>query len=63
MNEAGFGVVSLYHTMIDAISDRDFPDSHRLARTIFNLPVHPDATPAALAAMVDRLGQALEVRS
>ena len=60
MNAAGFGVVSLYHTMIDAISPQEFPVSHQLARTVMNLPVHQEASPAALRAMVDELARQLE---
>lgn len=63
LNEAGFGVVSLYHTMIESITDREFPDSHQLAKTVLNLPVHQDVAPGALEALVDRLGRVLEGRS
>ena len=42
LNTAGFGAVSLYHTLIPQISSETFPASHRLARTILNLPVHQD---------------------
>lgn len=55
MNEAGFGVVSLYHTMIGEISAERFPDSHALARTVMNLPVHQDASHADLERMVEHL--------
>lgn len=57
MNEAGFGVVSLYHTLIDRLPRDDFPASHFLARHVMNLPVHQDAEPEQLAAMVDRLAE------
>ncbi len=60
MNEAGFGVVSLYHTMVDAITPQEFPASHRLSRQIMNLPVHQDAKPEALEAMVAQLGKCLQ---
>lgn len=60
MNAAGFGVVSLYHTMIDAITAAEFPASHQLARTVMNLPVHQEASPAALRAMVDELARQVE---
>ncbi|CQR74723.1 UDP-4-amino-4-deoxy-L-arabinose--oxoglutarate aminotransferase [Sporomusa ovata DSM 2662] len=53
LNKAGFGVVSLYHTMISEISQENFPESHWLARRILNLPVHQDCTKASLQAMVD----------
>lgn len=55
MNDAGFGVVSLYHTLVDVIRADSFPDAHWLSRHIMNLPVHQDVDPAQLAPMVDRL--------
>ena len=50
-NAAGWGGTSLYHTMIPEISSENFPESHRLARTIFNLPIHQDADPDLIPAM------------
>ena len=61
MNAAGYGVVSLYHTMISELSAEAFPDAHRLARRILNLPVHQDAQPDQLRAMVGELGR--QIRS
>ncbi len=55
MTEAGFGVVSLYHTMVDAIAKDEFPESHALAKCVMNLPVHQEAEPAALERMVSTL--------
>ena len=55
MNAEGFGVVSLYHTMIDEIGPDQFPDSHYLARRVMNLPVHQDATPEHLERLVECL--------
>jgi dTDP-4-amino-4,6-dideoxygalactose transaminase len=57
MNAAGYGVVSLYHTLVAELSAEAFPASHRLARTIMNLPVHQDATPAQLQALVAELAR------
>lgn len=59
MNAAGFGVVSLYHTMISAIGSSEFPVSHELARTVMNLPVHQEATEDELRALVDELARQL----
>jgi len=42
MNEAGFGMVSLYHTMIREINCELFPDSYDLSKHIINFPVHQD---------------------
>ena len=55
MNKAGFGVVSLYHTMIDQITEKEFPISHRISRQILNLPVHQDIMPIDLEALVEQL--------
>jgi len=59
MNEAGFGVVSLYHTMIEPIREGGFGDAMNLSRQILNLPVHQDATPADMTLLVGRLKEAL----
>jgi dTDP-4-amino-4,6-dideoxygalactose transaminase len=55
MNDAAFGVVSLYHTLIDSIDPEEFPESYALASRIMNLPVHQDAEPEQLTAMIDKL--------
>ncbi len=59
MNAAGYGVVSLYHTLIAEISTAEFPESHELARTLLNLPVHQDALPAGLTALASELRRRL----
>jgi len=60
LNEAGYGVVSLYHTLIASISPQAYPESHWLARRILNLPVHQDIQSGQLAAMIACLGRLLE---
>jgi dTDP-4-amino-4,6-dideoxygalactose transaminase len=55
MNSAGFGVVTLYHTLIGDIGAQEFPESHLLASRIMNLPVHQDVQPQQLEAMVHKL--------
>lgn len=55
MNDAGFGVVSLYHTMIDLIAEGEYPKSHFVAKRILNLPVHQDADLIQIKAMVKTL--------
>jgi dTDP-4-amino-4,6-dideoxygalactose transaminase len=55
MNAAGFGVVSLYHTLISRISAECFPAAVEISRHILNLPVHQDASEDALEAMVHEL--------
>jgi dTDP-4-amino-4,6-dideoxygalactose transaminase len=55
MNATGFGVVSLYHTLIEPISPGRFPASATVSRHILNLPVHQDASKEALESMVREL--------
>lgn len=55
MNAAGFGVVSLYHTLISQISADCFPAAVEISHHILNLPVHQDASDDALEAMVREL--------
>jgi dTDP-4-amino-4,6-dideoxygalactose transaminase len=59
LNGAGFGVVSLYHTMIDAIPETSFPESVQLSRTILNLPIHQSAGLGDIEAMISHLKGAL----
>ncbi|MBW4633787.1 MAG: DegT/DnrJ/EryC1/StrS family aminotransferase [Iphinoe sp. HA4291-MV1] len=63
MNQAGFGVVSLYHTMIEQITLEEFPVSHQLARHILNLPVHQDVESDALKVMVNQLAECIKFLS
>jgi dTDP-4-amino-4,6-dideoxygalactose transaminase len=60
MNDAGFGVVSLYHTLIDEIVADTFPASHRLSRCILNLPVHQDVQSEDLEVMVEVLARVID---
>lgn len=55
LNKAGFGVVSLYHTQISALTPEDYAESHWLARRILNLPVHQDILPHQLESMINHL--------
>lgn len=63
LNALGLGVVSLYHTLIDAIDPGVFPSSAFLARQILNLPVHQDTNPAMLQTLVERLKDVLALVS
>lgn len=60
MNEAGFGAVTLYHTLIKPITAEEFPNSYKLARNIFNLPIHQDIQPDMLETMVDHLSKCIK---
>lgn len=55
MNDAGYGVVTLYHTMIEQVTREEFPESHVLAGRILNLPVHQDTGRGELEQMVETL--------
>jgi dTDP-4-amino-4,6-dideoxygalactose transaminase len=55
MNAAGWGVVTLYHTLIEQISREEFPRSFQLSGRILNLPVHQEAQPDDMGPMVQCL--------
>jgi len=55
INLGGYGVISLYHTMIEQINKEMFPVSHGLSRKIMNLPVHQDLGNKELHELVDYL--------
>lgn len=61
MNEGNFGVVSLYHTLIEQIEQDEFPQSHWLSRCVTNLPVHQDIEPGELELLVGYLKQAVKL--
>ncbi|GAB2517542.1 DegT/DnrJ/EryC1/StrS family aminotransferase [Microbacterium petrolearium] len=62
MNEHGFGMVSLYHTLIPEL--RGFDErSDRIAKTIINFPVHQDVDTARIGAMVERFVTAVRRNS
>lgn len=55
MNQRGYGVVSLYHTMIPDLAGDEYKDSRWLAKRIMNLPVHQDVDATKYSEMVDEL--------
>lgn len=55
MNADGYGVVSLYHTLIPEIPPKHFAESHALSNEILNLPVHQDLAPSQIPALVEAL--------
>ncbi len=55
MNEAGYGVVSLYHTLIEPLRTPEFKDSVSLSGNILNLPVHQDVNPDFYPDMIGKL--------
>ena len=60
MNDAGYGVVSLYHTMIEELRNGDHGDACWLSQRIMNLPIHQDVDPTEYQGMIDRLVIACE---
>jgi dTDP-4-amino-4,6-dideoxygalactose transaminase len=63
MNELGFGVVSLYHTMIDKIAADATRVSNEISRKILNLPIHQDASELDLELMCTALINILRAES
>jgi dTDP-4-amino-4,6-dideoxygalactose transaminase len=58
MNAAGFGMTSLYHTLIDELQS-GFPEMLALSRAITNFPVHQDVPEAAIEPMVAAFREAI----
>lgn len=61
MNDAGFGVVSLYHTMIDGLRNEDNMEAVQLSKCILNLPVHQDVNMDEYAQMTECLINACKI--
>jgi len=55
LNDMGYGVVSLYHTLIEPLRNDRFAASLELAKTILNLPVHQDVDSIHYVSMVEEL--------
>ena len=58
MNEAGYGLISLYHQLIDR-TDASFRAERRISDRITNLPIHQDTNPRDVVRMVDTLDRVL----
>ncbi|MDO9556281.1 MAG: hypothetical protein Q7J82_01690 [Coriobacteriia bacterium] len=61
MNESGYGVVSLYHTLIEPLRHPDYEASNGLSRCIMNLPVHQDVDSDRYGDMVKLLAELCNV--
>ena len=59
LNEKGFGVVSLYHTMIKDLQKEEYKTANDLGTKILNLPVHQDAEEEALKEMCKEIKKLL----
>lgn len=53
LNNAGFGAVSLYHTLIQPLKCKEFSDAEWLSNHIINLPVHQDIQDGKIEKMYD----------
>jgi len=59
MNECGFGMVSLYHTMIKVLDDCPYESASILSKKIINFPIHQDENNEQLDKMVIQLKKIL----
>ena len=59
LNNEGFGVVSLYHTMIKELQRDEYKLSTEIGMKILNLPVHQDANEDELRKMCEEIKQLL----
>ena len=59
MNEIGYGVVSLYHTMIDELAET-LVNEHEISGRILNLPIHQDIESDQLDEMLETLIEMVE---
>ncbi len=62
MNSQGYGVVSLYHTLIPQLAGK-FRQSDWSAAHILNLPVHQDIESGQIADLVDAFSSSLSQNS
>ena len=58
LNQAGFGAVSLYHTMIDPIKTA-YEDSVWISKHVMNLPVHQDIGEKDILRMYKKMAELL----
>lgn len=64
LNEQGYGVTSLYHTLIEPLrEDPRFADSRKLADCVLNIPVHQDVDADLYPELIERLAQACQASS
>ncbi|TXF77541.1 DegT/DnrJ/EryC1/StrS family aminotransferase [Chryseobacterium sp.] len=59
MNEKGYGMVSLYHTMITQLTDSPFGAAADLSKRIINFPIHQDVSEGQLINMAQELNKIL----
>lgn len=61
MNQKGYGVVSLYHTLIEPLRKKEFQEAWDLSKVILNLPLHQDVDRNKYIGMVEELVKACEL--
>jgi dTDP-4-amino-4,6-dideoxygalactose transaminase len=62
MNKAGFGVVSLYHSLIESLNNSSFTSAQEVSNTILNFPVHQDVDTASIDDMMEKLDECIKKR-
>lgn len=60
MNKEGYGVVSLYHTMIEELRDNKHDNARWLSKHIMNLPLHQDVNKDEICNLVEALKNACD---
>lgn len=60
MNGQGYGVVSLYHTLIEELRNSEHEDALWLSKRILNLPIHQDCDVTEYQGMMEVLVKACE---
>ena len=60
MNEQGYGVTSLYHTLIEPLREPRYEDAVRLSGKILNLPVHQDCFGCDYSKLIQALKNACQ---
>lgn len=63
MNNLGWGVVSLYHTMIGAIAPKQFDSTYTVSGQILNLPIHQDIDQTLIPSMLETLVDVVDKRT
>ena len=59
LNAEGFGVVSLYHTMIEDLRKPEYATANYISKRILNLPVHQDVEKEQLIKMCEKIKKLL----
>ena len=53
MNNAGYGVISLYHTMINELQDSGHEEDCWFSQRVMNLPMHQDVNSLEYQGVID----------